>query len=330
VQAALSAAFNNPDRAVEYLMTGIPPGISDAEPTHATASSVPDQTVPTIAEVAADASADVSATVVAAAADGSGTSDDAAATTAAVTAATAATTAGPLEQFRSHPQFNELRQLVQSNPAALPAVLQQIGQQDAALLQVIHQNQEEFVKVSHYESLNGEIVCLLINLLSTYCVIAYLPQMMNEPLSADTMSATAAAAPAGMGGMPGMPGPAQMQQLMAMLSQMPPEQQAQMATQLGLDPQQLQAVTQAMRQMSPEQVQQMMAQEGHEGHEGMEGQGPPPGSIQVTQEEADAIDRLASMGFDKGEAAQAFMACDKNEMLAANLLMDGGFGGAMA
>merc|ERR1711865_895353 len=100
-------------------MTGIPPGISDAEPTHATASSAPDQTVPTIAEVAADASADVSATVVAAAADGSGTSDDAAAATAAVTAATAATTAGPLEQFRSHPQFNELRQLVQSNPAAL-------------------------------------------------------------------------------------------------------------------------------------------------------------------------------------------------------------------
>jgi UV excision repair protein RAD23 len=37
------------------------------------------------------------------------------------------------------------------------------------------------------------------------------------------------------------------------------------------------------------------------------------------------------MGFDRTEAAQAFLACDKNEALAANLLMDsmadgGGFG----
>jgi UV excision repair protein RAD23 len=32
------------------------------------------------------------------------------------------------------------------------------------------------------------------------------------------------------------------------------------------------------------------------------------------------------MGFDRADAAQAFLACDKNEALAANLLMDGGFG----
>ena len=36
------------------------------------------------------------------------------------------------------------------------------------------------------------------------------------------------------------------------------------------------------------------------------------------------------MGFDRSEAAQAFLACDKNEALAANLLMDsmGDSGGA--
>ena len=54
--------------------------------------------------------------------------------------------------------------------------------------------------------------------------------------------------------------------------------------------------------------------------------GPQPGTSQLTQEEADAVDRLASMGFEKAAAAQAYLACDKNEMLAANLLMDGGFG----
>jgi UV excision repair protein RAD23 len=40
-----------------------------------------------------------------------------------------------------------------------------------------------------------------------------------------------------------------------------------------------------------------------------------------------AVDRLTEMGFDRSEAAQAYLACDKNEALAANLLMDGGFGG---
>lgn len=52
--------------------------------------------------------------------------------------------------------------------------------------------------------------------------------------------------------------------------------------------------------------------------------GPPPGSIQVTQEEKDAIDRLCALGFDQNLAAQAYFACDKNENLAANYLMEHG------
>ena len=44
--------------------------------------------------------------------------------------------------------------------------------------------------------------------------------------------------------------------------------------------------------------------------------------IRLTAEEMAAVDRLTAMGFDRTEAAQAFLACDKNETLAANLLMD--------
>lgn len=50
----------------------------------------------------------------------------------------------------------------------------------------------------------------------------------------------------------------------------------------------------------------------------------PPGTLQVTPEENAAIERLASMGFPKALAAQAYFACDKNEELAANYLLEHG------
>ena len=54
----------------------------------------------------------------------------------------------------------------------------------------------------------------------------------------------------------------------------------------------------------------------------MGGGGGGPQVLRLTEEEMAAVDRLAEMGFDRTEAAQAFLACDKNEALAANLLMD--------
>ena len=54
-------------------------------------------------------------------------------------------------------------------------------------------------------------------------------------------------------------------------------------------------------------------------------QAPPPGVIQVTPEEKAAIERLEAMGFEKSKAAEAFFACDKDENLAANYLLEHGF-----
>ena len=51
----------------------------------------------------------------------------------------------------------------------------------------------------------------------------------------------------------------------------------------------------------------------------------PPGMVRIalTQAEAEAVARLESMGFPRDVALQAFMACDKDENAAANLLLDG-------
>jgi hypothetical protein len=45
--------------------------------------------------------------------------------------------------------------------------------------------------------------------------------------------------------------------------------------------------------------------------------------VHLTREESEAVGRLAELGFSRDDCVQAFLACDKNESLAANLLFDG-------
>merc|ERR1719198_994274 len=57
------------------------------------------------------------------------------------------------------------------------------------------------------------------------------------------------------------------------------------------------------------------------------GGGPPPGAnvVRLSPEDAAAVGRLSELGFGRDDVVQAYLACDKNEALAANLLMDGSF-----
>ncbi|XP_058029882.1 UV excision repair protein RAD23 homolog A isoform X3 [Ahaetulla prasina] len=102
VVAALRASYNNPHRAVEYLLTGIP---GSPEPERAPIQESQPQDQP--------------------ASEGE----------------------NPLEFLRDQPQFQNMRQVIQQNPALLPALLQQLGQENPQLLQQISQHQEQFIQM---------------------------------------------------------------------------------------------------------------------------------------------------------------------------------------
>ncbi|XP_027015536.1 RAD23 homolog A, nucleotide excision repair protein b [Tachysurus fulvidraco] len=182
VISALRASFNNPDRAVEYLLMGIP---SESE-----------QPVQEAVRPAAEIERP----------------QPPPAATGATPSQAPPTSANPLEFLRNQPQFHQMRQIIQQNPALLPALLQQLGRDNPQLLQQITQHQERFV------------------------------QMLNEP----------------------------------------PAEEAEAA----------------------------------------EAQAPPQTNyIQVTQQEKEAIERLKALGFPEGLVIQAYFACEKNENLAANFLL---------
>ncbi|XP_017334177.1 RAD23 homolog A, nucleotide excision repair protein b isoform X1 [Ictalurus punctatus] len=182
VVAALRASFNNPDRAVEYLLMGIP--VEPEQPAQEAVRPAEETERPQPPPAA----------------------------TGATPSQAPPASANPLEFLRNQPQFQQMRQIIQQNPALLPALLQQLGRDNPQLLQQITQHQERFV------------------------------QMLNEPLGGEAEAAEAQGAP-------------------------------------------------------------------HTNY------------IQVTQQEKEAIERLKALGFPEGLVIQAYFACEKNENLAANFLL---------
>lgn len=193
----------------------------------------------------------------------------------------------PLERFRRHPQINDLRAMVQQNPAALQTIIQQIAQADPELHAAIQQNHEEFVRI------------------------------LNEPIPPGAVSGGGGGQGGGQGaGLGGEAGPEQMQRFFAAMAQMTAEERQAFAQQIGLNPQQLEQATQAMQQMPAGAFRRIA--------EGAQGGGQQQG-IQLTQADNEAIGRLQELGFSRAAAIQAYFACDKDENAAANLLFTSPF-----
>lgn len=215
---ALRASFNNPDRAVEYLMTGIPPhlmheaagpaarpaqtgGVTPTPPAAPAPAVQPAPVAPTgqpqnlfqLAQQQQQQQPGGRGTASAGAGAGTGEID--------------------LETLRNHPQFQQLRTLVQNNPDLLAPLVQQIMEQNPQLGQLFESNPEALIQL-----LNG-------------------------------------------------------------------------------------------------------------GGDAEGGGAVPPGTqiIHITPEEQAAIGRLEALGFSRQKAAEAYLACDKNEELAANYLFETGF-----
>lgn len=109
VEQALRASFNNPDRAVEYLLSGIPDG-----------SNFEDHELDTSA--ASAISGDLNRSVSGSGGGGGGGEIR-------VPASGEIQDGGdPLAFLRSQPQFHQMRQLIHQNPEFLNAVLQQVNQ----------------------------------------------------------------------------------------------------------------------------------------------------------------------------------------------------------
>lgn len=110
IVAAMRASFNNPDRAMEYLLSGQIPNIDEGESEEMSG----DESVRAAGEAGGIAPA-----------SGLGGED-------------------PLAFLRSQPQFAQMRALLQQNPSLLAPLLQQLAQSNPQLLTLINEHQNEF------------------------------------------------------------------------------------------------------------------------------------------------------------------------------------------
>lgn len=175
VKRALRAAFHNPDRAVEYLFNGVPENLerelgqtsfaeSTSSPVGQTNTSLPQQNV--------SGSSGVSTAGHQSAEPEPFNMFEPQRSRAPQQQSTESTgSTGSLDFLTRIPQFNVMRRLIQANPRILQPMLQELAQANPSLLDLIHQNQQEFVRLLNEptedsEGLSDEQVQELLNSLA--------------------------------------------------------------------------------------------------------------------------------------------------------------------
>ncbi|CAH2037397.1 unnamed protein product [Thlaspi arvense] len=139
VTRALRAAYNNPERAVDYLYSGIPERVDVPVTNISGAASGADLAAPPASGGPNSSPLDLFPQE---AVSDAGAGD-----------------LGTLEFLRSNDQFQQLRSMVNSNPQILQPMLQELGKQNPQLLRLIQENQAEFLQLLNepYEGSDGEM-----------------------------------------------------------------------------------------------------------------------------------------------------------------------------
>ncbi|QCE02187.1 UV excision repair protein RAD23 [Vigna unguiculata] len=130
VTRALRAAYNNPERAIDYLYSGIPEAAEVAVP-------VPNYPGSQTTETAGIPSGAVPV----------GPNSSPLNMFPQETISSTGAGLGSLDFLRNNPQFQALRSMVQSNPQILQPVLQELGKQNPGLLRMIQEHHGEFLQL---------------------------------------------------------------------------------------------------------------------------------------------------------------------------------------
>lgn len=153
IERAMRAAFFNPDRAVDYLLNGIPEHLTQERPAQSAAPPAAQSAQP-----AARPAPAVSGSASGEGAEREGAEPEnvnlfeAAAAAASRGSAPSQGRAGAaglanLDFLRNNPQFQQLRQVVQQQPQMLEPILQQVGIGNPQLAALISQNPEAFLQL---------------------------------------------------------------------------------------------------------------------------------------------------------------------------------------
>eukprot|EP01080_Neovahlkampfia_damariscottae_P005793 gene5793-9614_t len=115
IEQCMKAAFNNPQRAAEYLMSGIPDNFFEQEMTEQTTEQTSQPTTQQTSQQ--------------------------------TTQQTNSSNSSLESLLKQHPQFNQIKTAIQGNPDLLQPALGKIAQENPNLMQAIQANPQEFLRL---------------------------------------------------------------------------------------------------------------------------------------------------------------------------------------